>query len=450
MKIPTPGETVRAFAEVFAQNGFSLYLVGGAVRDCCLGRRNGDFDFTTDALPSDVQRIFRRVIPTGIKHGTVTVLFRGGQFEVTTFRSETGYSDSRHPDRVEFVSSLEEDLKRRDFTINALAVRLPGNEVLDYHHGLDDLKTGLIRCIGVPDERFFEDALRMLRACRFSAVLDFSIEQETLRAVSRLSQNITLVSTERIADELSKTLMADYPCKGLEYMRTTGLLKLILPELQECFGVQQLGFHHEDVYGHCLSTLQLAADARWPLELRMACLLHDIAKPLCRSASAQDGHYTFYNHDAKGAQITRSILRRLKFSNAFTDKVCALVANHMFNYSSDWTDGAIRRFISRCGKDNIQDVLLLRLADMRAITPDADPTPVAELKQRIDGMQQPVLTVNDLALSGRDLTGLGLKPGPLYSEIKNFLLQQVLDRPELNNREALLEITRKYLENRNE
>lgn len=432
----------------FAENGHALYLVGGAVRDNCLGKRNSDYDFATDATPQEVMRLFRRVAPTGLKHGTVTVLFEGGSYEVTTFRCEADYSDHRHPAKVGFVKSLEEDLKRRDFTINALAVRLPSPEIIDLCGGLDDLRARTIRCIGAPEERFGEDALRMMRACRFSAALDFGIERGTFLAIQAMAPTIDYVSKERIQEELSKTLLSPSPRRGLQALSDSGLLDRILPDLAACRGVGQGDRHREDVFQHSLSALDIAASKGWSLPVRLAALLHDVGKPACRAQAGPDAPVTFYGHDAAGAGMARRILKGLKYPNAVVDKVAILIRNHMFNYTPAWTDGAVRRFVLRCGEANVEDVLRLRLADALAMTPGAAVTLPAELADRIARIESPGLTVNDLALGGADLIAMGLEPGPLFKEIKEFLLQQVLDRPELNNKADLGRIARGYLEGR--
>ncbi|MGP1419079.1 MAG: CCA tRNA nucleotidyltransferase [Sphaerochaetaceae bacterium] len=433
------------FSKPFSDNGFSLYAVGGAVRDSCLGKTGSDYDFTTDARPEDVIRIFKHVIPTGIKHGTVTVLFKGEKFEVTTFRTESGYTDKRHPESVSFDATLEEDLKRRDFTINALAVKLPGRRIIDMFSGLEDLKAGIIRCIGDPADRFQEDALRMLRACRFAASLGFRIENETFDAIKKLKQNIRFVSMERIQEELSRIVMSDNPDKGFSALRESGLLELLLPELHGCIGVEQKGLHHEDVYDHSISTLLEASGKGWSLEVRLASLLHDIGKPACKG-ELRDGRFTFNGHDIKGSELAAQILSRLKYPNAVIKAVSSMVANHMFSYSSDWTDGAVRRFISRCrDAGGPENVIRLRLADQMAISKSAYNPLAAELLQRIKAIRAPLLTVNSLALTGNDLIAMGLEPGPGFSEIKNFLLEQVLDRPELNNKKDLSEILEKHL-----
>ena len=240
---------VDQFGRVFEEAGHSCYLVGGAVRNMVLRRTPTDFDFATDADPKKVMRLFRKVIPTGIKHGTVTVLFKGERYEVTTFRVEGAYSDSRHPDEITFTPSIEEDLARRDFTINSMAVRIPGGTLLDPFGGQQDLKAGIIRTVGAAEERFSEDALRMVRACRFAAQLQFDVDPELRGAAEKVAPNIRNVSAERIREELEKMLRTDVPSTGFLEMERTGLLELILPELTACRGVPQGGFHSYDEIG---------------------------------------------------------------------------------------------------------------------------------------------------------------------------------------------------------
>lgn len=452
---------LKDFSIPFTNNGFEIYIVGGAVRDYCLGKPNSDYDFTTDALPEDVKKLFKKVIPTGIKHGTVTVLFQNNSFEVTTFRTESNYSDSRHPDSIEFVKNLEEDLKRRDFTINALAVKLPNKKIIDLHGGIKDLKDKVIRCIGEPKQRFEEDALRMMRACRFSAKLNFEIEEKTFDAIKSLKENIKLVSIERINEEFTRILNSPYPRRGIEALRESGLLQIILPELTNCINVEQLGFHHEDVYNHCLSTLEAAVYKNYSFEVRLAALLHDIGKPATRKLEQQqqqlqnqqqqqlqNQHYTFYNHEKVGAKIAQKLLRRLKFSNAQIEKTLILIENHMFNYTSSWKDGAIRRFVIKVGKDNLQELFQLRLCDQAAISNSFLNEGLIELEERINNLDSPSLTINDLDLTGEDLMALNLKPGPIFSEIKKFLLDQVLNDPRINNKETLKQMTLTFLSNK--
>ena len=348
---------ISKFASVFTENGFRLYIVGGAVRDWLLGTPNSDYDFCTDALPEQVMKIFRKVIPTGIKHGTVTVLFMGESYEVTTFRTEGAYSDRRHPDSVEFVTSLEEDLSRRDFTVNAFAADCTDGKIIDLFDGMADLKNKVIRAIGNPVERFSEDALRMMRLARFCSKLGFTPDPETEKAAAALCSDISSVSMERIYDELSKTLMTNNPVYGLKLLERTGILSIILPEVARCRQTQQDKVGSDNVLDHIYSAVAASASLGYNLTVRLACLLHDIAKPLCMSVN-QYGILRFYGHDIKGADMAREVLRRLKCSNRQIDDVCIIIANHMTKYSDSWTDGAVKRLIRRVGRENLPNLFL--------------------------------------------------------------------------------------------
>lgn len=432
-------DDMKALGKIFQSKGYRLYVVGGAVRDHVLGLENDDCDFTTDALPQEVMALFpHHVIPTGLQHGTVTVRFHRQSFEVTTFRSEGEYSDSRHPDSVTFVRSLESDLERRDFTINALCADCTDGHIVDMHDGLGDLKRRIVKAIGDAEERFHEDALRMLRACRFASRLDFNIEEKTFEAMKRNAPSIVKVSSERIREELFKTLMSDHPARGIELMRQCGILHFILPELEECVGVEQKGMHTLDVYNHQLATLQACARHGYPLPVRVACLLHDIGKPACREQ--KDDGYTFHGHDRAGSQIADGIMARLKCSNAEREKVTLLVREHMFNYTPEWSDGAVRRFINRVGKDNLEDLYRVRIADMEAISDHADPSLLFELEERVEKIleaKEP-LSLKDLAIDGNDLIALGVPRGKEIGRILSMLLEKVLEDPSLNTREKLI------------
>lgn len=447
-KYPVP-KAIRELSKRFREGGYSLYLVGGAVRDYLLGTANHDYDFTTDALPEEVISLFEgHTIPTGLKHGTVTVRFKGEGYEVTTFRTESGYSDSRHPDKVEFVRSLSEDLRRRDFTINAFAVNTEDGDIIDLHEGYKDLKSRTIRAIGNPEERFHEDALRMLRACRFAAKLDFQIEPLTLEAIRDNSPSITNVSAERVREELVRTLMSAHPAKGLELMRVSGLMHYILPELEECYGVEQPGFHDKDVYHHILATVQASADEGYGEEVRLAALLHDIAKPECRSYSEERGRYTFFGHEVKGAEAAERIMRRLRFSNEETETVSLLVREHMFAYSPEWNDAAVRRFILRAGIANIKPLFELRMCDRKGTDGVMSFEPLRELDERIrcELDKESALTIKDLAIGGRDMMSIGLK-GPQIGRTLAYLLDNVIEDPQLNSKEKLLALAMRYKDN---
>lgn len=422
------------------QEGHQAYFVGGCVRDLLLGIPVREWDITTSAEPRDVSRLFPRVIPTGIEFGTVTVLLADGQYEVTTFRSDERYVDGRHPLSLTFTKDIHQDLCRRDFTINALAYDPEKKELIDDWEGQKDLKRKLIRAIGDPLERFLEDGLRPIRACRFAARLGFEVEKKTLGAMARTIKVTRKVALERVHDELVKLLEAPKPSSGFELMRRSGILALFLPELAECYGVKQpRAFHKYDVYWHSLH----ACDAAPPgnLVVRLAALLHDVSKPACK-----EGDH-FYGHDQEGAKVAEGILRRLKFSNQDIAKVANLIRQHMFNYESSWTDAAVRRFMRRVGVENLDDLFALRGADMRAMEREIDDAYLHELKARIRQViqEEQALHVKDLKVDGNDVMAtLNLKPGPEVGKVLSALLERVLDDPRLNHRETLLKMIKDH------
>lgn len=438
LHLPRP---ILEYAQVFAQAGKRCYIVGGALRDALLGRPVSDYDAATDARPEEVMALFRRVVPTGIKHGTVTVLWKGYAIETTTFRRDVGYSDGRRPDSVEYGATLEEDLERRDFTINAMAYDPLRRELVDTHGGREDLAGRLIRAVGSPAERFNEDGLRPLRALRFAAQLGFDIEEGTLRAIPGALAKTAMVSAERIRDELEKMLLAPAPSGSLRLMEETGMLALLLPELARCRGVEQKGMHRFDVLDHLLASAD-AAPAE--IVLRLAALLHDIGKPDAKAIGA-DGIPTFYRHEETSAGLASAILRRLKFPNVIIDRVVHLIRHHMFFYEESWTDAAVRRFLARVGKDSVDDLFALRLADAAGTTGEpSDFRGLLPFRQRIDGLlaAADALGLKDLAIGGEDLAAIGVPRGPVMGRMLAELLDCVLDDPALNNRERLLGIAR--------
>ncbi|MEA4865847.1 MAG: HD domain-containing protein [Sphaerochaeta sp.] len=435
---------ISRFARYFTDAGFSLYIVGGAVRDHLLGLKSEDYDFTTDALPDQVMQLFKHVIPTGIEHGTVTVHFEKQSFEVTTFRSEADYIDGRHPSSVTFIPSLEEDLKRRDFTINAFAADCRDGRIIDLHDGKKDLKNKIIRAIGDPRQRFAEDALRILRAARIAAKLNFSIEMQTLSAMGMLKENLSKVSAERIRDELFKLVLSDHPATGLSYLKEQGILTVILPEFKACDGLFQGGMHHEDVLSHSISACQASAAFASTLEVRLAALLHDIGK--CEVVVPTEDRNTFKGHELIGEMITQSLLKRLKASNNLIKDVSHLVRHHMFDYQSNWSDSAVRRFIARVGLQYIPRLLQLRIADQIAIHGKANTVLLDELHHRIEAIieEHDALSIKDLAVNGNDLLNLGIPKGEKIGATLSYLLETVLEDPGQNNREQLLDLAEKY------
>jgi putative nucleotidyltransferase with HDIG domain len=442
---------LKDIAAVFTTNNKQVFLVGGGVRDSVRGEKPNDFDLATDAKPDEVRTMFRKqgcqVIPTGVKHGTVTIIFNNTHFETTTFRSESDYADGRHPQNISFAKDINEDLSRRDFTMNAIAVELPSGRMVDPFNGVTDIKARIIRCVGNPLDRFSEDGLRPLRACRFAAQLGFSVDPALLAAIPQTLQIAAKVSAERIRDEFTKILLSKSPSIGLLLMEETGLLRLFIPELADCRNVQQKGFHRFDVLGHSLSACDCSATENRSLVVRLAALFHDIGKPAVRRLD-ENGVWTFYRHERESALLCRIILERLRFPNAVIDSVCRLVAEHMFFYEDTWTDAAVRRFIARIGVENLDDVYALRRADAFGMAGQSLPIDfLSNLIARVDAelAAKRAFSLKDLAVSGKDLINIGVKPGPRMGAVLNELLDSAISDPELNTREKLLEISRKLV-----
>jgi tRNA nucleotidyltransferase (CCA-adding enzyme) len=437
-------EPVLAVCRRLGEAGFQAYVVGGCVRDALRGVPCKDWDVATSADPEIVQRLFKRTIPTGVQHGTVTVLAPAGDepmpIEVTTFRGEGAYTDARRPDSVTFGVTLEEDLSRRDFTMNAIAFDPVAETIVDPFGGRTDLDGRLIRAVGDPVARFREDGLRVMRGIRFAAVLEFALEPETEAAIPKALEQLARVSAERVRDELLKLMAARHPSRGLEIAERTGILKVILPELSEGVGLAQNRYHTHDVWRHTLATVDGTEGD--PIR-RMAALLHDVAKP--RTAAPKPdapGEFTFYRHDQLGAELSDEILRRLKFSNKERERVVGVVANHMFWYTPDWSDATVRRFVRRVGEDGIQDLFAVRAGDVigrgRAEDPEVE---LGELRRRVDQVlsEDQALSIGDLAIKGPDvMAALGVGPGPIIGEVLRALLEMVIEDPALNEREALL------------
>ena len=423
------------------------WIVGGCVRDLLRGQAVNDWDVATDARPREVMKLFPRTVPTGIDHGTVTVLLRGVPYEVTTLRGEGAYSDGRRPDQVAFVDDIAEDLARRDFTINAIAIDPVDGHVIDPWGGQRDLAARTIRAVGDPVQRFSEDGLRPLRAARFSATLGFDIEPATLAGIAPALDTYRKVSAERIREEWLKAMKAARPSRAFEVMRHTGMLAITVPEMVDSIGCAQNRWHAHDVWGHAMSCLDACAgDA----PLRVAALLHDVAKPRTKAWSDKTQDFTFYEHERVGAEMVRPILTRLRFSNDERERIVALVRHHLVCYDDAWTDAAVRRWIRRVSRDRVEDLYALARADARGkgreVTDEL--ASLDRLEARVAGVLAAgdALSVRDLAINGSDLMKeLGVKPGRAIGETLEHLLELVVDDPGRNDRATLLAAARERL-----
>jgi tRNA nucleotidyltransferase (CCA-adding enzyme) len=415
------------------------------MRDALLSRIPKDWDITTSAKPTDVQRLFEKTIPTGIQHGTVTVMIDGEGYEVTTFRGEGAYSDGRRPDEIYFLTDVREDLARRDFTINAIAGDPLTDNIIDPFDGQGDLKRKLIKAVGDPRARFAEDGLRTLRACRFASMLEFAIDPVTANTIPYHISTFLKVSPERVFDEVSKMLMRSLrPSVGFRAMLETGLLEVVLPEIAAGYGMDQGPYHEFDVFGH---TMRVVDYTPVKLTLKLAGLLHDSGKPQQRTWSDKKGHWIFYSHDEESAKIADRWLKRMRVSNDIREEVVKLVAEHMVMYNSSWTDASVRRWIKRVGVQRVSDLLDLHRADVagqgNVVHVPSTLLLADELQARATQVLLPssgkvALDVNAVAVSGDDIIQiLGIKPGKTVGLVKKALLEIVLDRPELNTREQL-------------
>ncbi|MEA3398779.1 MAG: HD domain-containing protein [Patescibacteria group bacterium] len=452
MEIP---EYVRKILEKLEKAGFEAFIVGGCVRDLLMNKNPQDWDITTKAKPEEIMRVFPGSVYEN-EFGTVLVKIKNkagnteNVVEVTTYRSEQGYSDRRHPDEVRFEDKLEKDLMRRDFTINAMAARLKieskklktiDYEIIDLFGGQKDIKQKIVRAVGEPVDRFKEDALRMMRAIRFSCQLNFIIEPKTERAIKRMAGGIKFIANERIRDELIKVLKTDKAYDGVMFLYNNKLLQYILPELERGVGVDQNRHHIYTVFKHSILALKYCPSKDW--RVKMASLLHDIAKPQTKKFIKGDS--TFYNHDIVGAKIVKKIMRRMNFSSDDTEKVVNLVRHHMFYYNVDEvTASSVRRLIKKVGRENLKDLIDVRIADrLGSGVPKAKPYKLRHLEYMMDKVQKDPVSVKMLKINGDELLRqLNIDPGPKIGAILDVLLSEVIDDPKLNNK--------KYLEKRSQ
>lgn len=441
MKLILP-ENVCRIIDTLMRAGYEAYAVGGCIRDSLLGREPKDWDITTSASPAEVKALFPKTVDTGIAHGTVTVLLNREGFEVTTYRVDGTYEDSRHPKEVTFTPDLNEDLKRRDFTINAMAYN-DTHGLIDAFDGAGDLDRKIVRCVGDPKERFSEDALRMMRAVRFGAQLGFTVEEQTRSAICALAPTLKKISAERIQSELVSLLMSDHP----EEMRTlyeTGITKVILPEFDVMMQTAQNSPHHMYTVGE--HTIQSLAQIESKKTLRLAMLFHDIGKPSCKT-TGEDGQDHFYGHPQKGSEMARSIMRRLKFDNDTTQKVCCLVAGH--DQNPPITERSVRRAAVSLGSGAFPDIFAVKRADILAQSDYQRSEKLAYVDQyeacyRSVIEKNQCLSLKDLAVSGRDLIAAGMRPGPALGNVLNRLFELVLDDPDKNETGYLLRMAREF------
>ncbi|MAZ56333.1 hypothetical protein CL653_00885 [bacterium] len=446
VKKDIPKEVLKV-AETLEKGGFKAYLVGGCVRDLVLGKNPKDWDITTDATPDEIRALWPEDDTfCNNDFGTVGVVNGDTEdestkvVEVTPFRTEGAYSDARRPDEVKFGVSLDEDLKRRDFTINALAWRPEDEKIVDLFDGLEDLRKKRLKTVGKADDRFQEDALRMMRAVRLATELNFAIEAETMASINRNNKLLSHISAERIRDEWLRIIDSDIPMQGMAYLDRLDLLEYILPEILPAKGCDQSGIHAYDVYEHLLRSLQAAADKGFSTQMRLAALLHDIGKPATRREGGKTKKYTFFGHEVVGAKITREVMKRLKMPKDIAVKVEKLVRWHMFFADPDEiTLSAVRRTIARIGEENIDDLLNLRVCDRIGTgRPKEQPFRFRKYKAMVDEALRDPVSVKMLKTDGQRIMDItGEKPGKKLGYLLHALLEEVLNDPAKNTEEYL-------------
>jgi len=442
MEIP---KEVKSVIEKLKKKGFEAYIVGGCVRDFLRKVEPEDWDITTNAKPKEVREIFPKSFYEN-KFLTVTVQTESKnpklkEIEITTYRSEAKYTDKRHPDEIKVAKTIEEDLARRDFTVNAIALD-EKLKIIDPFKGKKDLERNIIRAVGNPEERFSEDALRMMRAVRFAVTLgkNWRIEEKTKKAIKKNANWIAMISKERIRDELRKIIMSPHSSSGIELLRQTGLLKFIIPELEEGWEVTQNKHHIYECYDHYLRSLDYAANKNFNEAVRLAALFHDVGKPRVKKGEGKDA--TFYGHEAVGAKMTYQILKRLKFPKKDIEKIVKLVRYHLFYYNpNEVGESSVRRLLRKVGPENMEELLEVRMADrIGSGVPKAEPYKLRYLKYLIEKISQDPISVKMLKIRGDEVMKiLKITPGPKVGEILDILLGHVLEDPQKNKKEILEE-----------
>ena len=443
MKINMPDEA-KTIIEVLNNAGYEAYIVGGCVRDSILGRNPSDWDITTSAKPEEVKKLFRRTVDTGVKHGTVTVLIKGNAYEVTTFRIDGEYTDHRRPEGVTYTSELSEDLLRRDFTINAMAYS-DKTGLVDLYGGVEDLDKGIIRCVGVPDERFDEDALRIMRAVRFAAQLGFEIDEETRKAASGHAEELKLISAERIETELTKLLLSDHPERIID-MYELGITAVILPEFDTIMETEQnTPYHLYDVGRHTIEVIKNVSPTK---VMRYAALFHDMGKPHCRTTD-EKGRDHFKGHAVKSEEIAGHIMKRLRMDNNTIRDVKKIVYWHDYGISGTISKKSVRRMLSKMGPEYFDSYVEIKKADMKGQS-DYRIEERTKVFENIIMFHDEIiskgdaLSIKELALNGKDLQEMGIKAGPKMGQILNSLMEKVLENPEINNKDELKKLVDQF------
>lgn len=449
-QVQVPKEVMTVIA-VLQGASYEAYLVGGCVRDLLTGVKPKDYDVTTNATPEEIIALFPKTFYEN-SYGTVGVVTCGEDLEtvcsdetvkiveVTPYRLEGLYSDNRHPDNVKWSKNLEDDLSRRDFTVNAMAYNPVTHEIIDPYNGQKDIENRLIKAVGEADTRFGEDALRLMRAIRFMSQLDFDIESVTRESIKNNSTLLKNISRERVRDEFCKLLMTDFPMRGLAMMKETEILEYVIPELLRGIGVSQNQAHSFDVWEHNLRTLQHAADKKWPLHVRLSAVFHDISKPETRRFSKEKHDYTFYGHDVVGGRVTREIMERLKFPKEMIEKVSMFVRWHMFFSDTEQiTLSAVRRLITNVGKENIWDLIDLRICDRIGTgRPKEEPYRLRMYESMVEQALKDPITLKMLKTDGKRIMDVTQEtPGPKIGYVLHALFDEVLDNPEKNTEEYL-------------